>query len=83
MVILASVALSVGFLAGRASGEAPPDGEARTYVVRAGDTLWEIARSEVGEAADPRPVVARIAEVNGLDGADLEVGTELVLPEAP
>ena len=82
-MILASVALSVGFLAGRASGEAAaPDPAARTYVVQAGDTLWRIARAEVGDAADPRPFVERIAQLNGLDGARLEPGSELVLPES-
>jgi hypothetical protein len=40
------------------------------YVVRPGDTLWSIA-SRLDPAADPRPVVARLAA---------QIGNETVVP---
>ncbi|HWC32414.1 MAG TPA: LysM peptidoglycan-binding domain-containing protein [Actinomycetota bacterium] len=85
VVILVSLALSLGFLAGRAFGDAGPGREpaAATYVVRSGDTLWRIARGRVGEAGDPRPLIARIVQVNGLASSALQPGTELVVPSPP
>ena len=54
--------------------------EAR-LVVRPGDTLWEIARAVVGPEGDPRPLVERIREANGLDPRQtLLPGTPLVVP---
>ncbi len=52
--------------------------EAR-YVVRPGDTLWEIAAARY-PGADPRESVWRIQQRNALDGASLRVGDVLVLP---
>ena len=50
-----------------------------TVVVRAGDTLWSIARA-VAPEEDPRLVVDAIVDLNGLDGVDLLPGAELQLP---
>jgi hypothetical protein len=47
------------------------------YVVRAGDTLWELAAERY--AGDPREGVWQIRERNDLRGA-LAVGTILYLP---
>jgi LysM repeat protein len=47
--------------------------------VRPGDTLWSIATSVAGEG-DVRDVVARIRQVNGLDGTVLVPGEVLRLP---
>jgi nucleoid-associated protein YgaU len=64
---------------GRAAADGP--GEATTrYVVRAGDTLWDIARARVGLEGDPRPLVADIREANGLGVSVLRTGDVLVLP---
>jgi len=50
-------------------------------VVRPGETLWEIARAVVGPEGDPRPVVERIREANGLAPSEsLLPGTSLVVP---
>ncbi|HXV34873.1 MAG TPA: LysM peptidoglycan-binding domain-containing protein [Gaiellaceae bacterium] len=56
------------------SGSAPEE----RYVVRAGDTLWELASERYG--GDPRDGVWRIRERNGLHGTMLAAGTVLYLP---
>jgi nucleoid-associated protein YgaU len=48
------------------------------YVVRSGDTLWELAAERYG--GDPREGIWRIRERNGLDGTMLPAGTVLYLP---
>ncbi|MGH2654229.1 MAG: LysM peptidoglycan-binding domain-containing protein [Actinomycetota bacterium] len=94
--LAAAVALAVA-LAGRAAGgpsaEAGTEASSREvavtenapggrYVVRPGDTLWEIARALVGPEGDPRPVVEDLRDANGLGTAILQPGTSLVLPPA-
>jgi LysM repeat protein len=81
LVVVTSSALVV---AGRA---ASPPGKgaggfrpARSYVVRPGDTLWGIARRQVGPRADPRPAVDLLARANHLADARLVPGQVLVLP---
>jgi nucleoid-associated protein YgaU len=49
------------------------------YVVRPGDTVWEIAAARY--AGDPRKAVWRIAERNGLGSGALQPGTVLYLPQ--
>ncbi|MEL7464723.1 MAG: 5'-nucleotidase C-terminal domain-containing protein [Pseudomonadota bacterium] len=47
------------------------------YVVKAGDTLWEIAKAKLGDATR----YTEIVELNGLTaGATLSIGQELKLP---
>jgi nucleoid-associated protein YgaU len=48
------------------------------YVVRPGDTLWELAAERFG--GDPREGVWEIRRRNELPGALLEPGTVLYLP---
>jgi LysM domain len=48
------------------------------YVVRAGDTLWDLAVERYG--GDPREGVWQIRARNDLRGATLRVGTILYLP---
>ncbi len=52
----------------------------RTYEVRAGDTLWQIATEQYDGTLDPRAVVYEIREENNLDGALLQPGATLTLP---
>lgn len=52
----------------------------RSYEVRPGDTLWQIATEQYDETLDPRAVVYEIREANGLDGALLQPGETLTLP---
>ncbi len=53
-------------------------GTEERYVVRAGDTLWELASDRYG--GDPREGVWRIRERNGLHAAVLQAGMILYLP---
>ena len=66
---------------GALAGDEPrsTDGDRRVHVVRAGETLWEIAVAVVGPTADPRPLVDAIEDVNGLDGI-IFPGQRLVIP---
>jgi Tfp pilus assembly protein FimV len=48
------------------------------YVVRAGDTLWSIART-LHPRGDPRPTVEALRRANG-GRVDLRPGDRLVLP---
>jgi nucleoid-associated protein YgaU len=48
------------------------------YVVRPGDTLWELAAARFD--GDPRAGIWRICERNGLAGVTLEPGEVLYLP---
>jgi len=59
-----------GMLAGGAVGE--------TYLVKLGDTLWEIAVEHYG--GDPREAVWRIQDRNRLDDPLITPGQVLVLP---
>lgn len=61
------------------TGAIPPVGT--PYVVREGDTLWNLAR-QVAPAEDPRLVVDRIADVNGIEAGDLIPGQQMILPAA-
>ena len=54
-------------------------GPGRVHVVRPGDTVWDIAQSEV-RGSDPRPMVDAIIEANGLGGASIVPGQPLVVP---
>jgi nucleoid-associated protein YgaU len=58
----------------------PPGGAApeASYIVRPGDTLWEIAAERYG--GDPREGVWRIRDRNGLDAGALVPGQVLALP---
>lgn len=57
---------------GRSLAARGPDA-ARTYVVRSGDSLWEIARRH-------DTTVAHLKAANGLDGSRIRPGQALVLP---
>ena len=62
VVLTVAVALPFGARAMAAGGHRSP--ETRTYVVRQGDTLWSIAARVAGPAADPRPIVDELQQIN-------------------
>jgi LysM repeat protein len=51
----------------------------RTYVVRAGDTLWSIA-TRFEPSTDPRVVIDAITSANGVDPGGLIPGQQLSIP---
>ena len=73
-----AVALFVVVLWAVVVGPSEGAGRERTYVVRAGDTLWTIAASHYG--GDPREAVWKLQQRNGLDGTMLHPGQRLFLP---
>lgn len=78
------VVLLVGaFLAfsGTVGADGPVPSEA--YVVRSGDTLWELAADRTGPGGDVRAVMADIVDLNGLSSTSLSVGQPLDLPLVP
>lgn len=50
----------------------------RTYVVRAGDTLWSIA-ARLSPGSDPRPVIEAIERANHVEAGDLAPGRRLLI----
>jgi len=77
--------VSVTLVSQGASGRTEPAGSGggAVHVVESGDTLWGLARSLVGDEGDPRPVVERIRELNGLGTATIDPGMRLRLPVRP
>ncbi|MGB9357030.1 MAG: LysM peptidoglycan-binding domain-containing protein [Acidimicrobiia bacterium] len=51
------------------------------YRVHAGDTLWSIATEITDPGGDVRSAVATIEAYNDLDGAFLQVGQTLSIPD--
>ena len=76
LALLAALAALVLVAARPSSGSGPEE----RYVVRPGDTLWELAAERYG--GDPREGVWRIRERNGLRGSSLPTGAILYLPAA-
>lgn len=81
LAVLASAFVWIVAWAGHgASQPATIAASSQRYVVRSGDTLWGIARLQVGPSGDPRPVIEDIRRANRLHGGDLTPGAQLVLP---
>jgi hypothetical protein len=73
-------AISVAESSFAGSGARPPAApQLRQVVVAPGDTLWGIAAA-AAPGADPRQMVQRITDLNGLTDAPLVPGQQLVLP---
>jgi Tfp pilus assembly protein FimV len=76
-VAIAAVLVPVG---ARAGAGAQRPAAPRTYVVQAGDTVWDIAQWEAGKQADPRPMVDRLIQVNDIRNGIVVAGQRLILP---
>lgn len=74
LVLCALVAALLLAFARPSSGSGPEE----RYVVRAGDTLWELASDRY--SGDPREGVWQIRARNDLRGTSLQVGMVLYLP---
>ncbi len=79
MSLAAGVAAAV--LGGSAVQPTSGAGAPERHVVRPGDTLWAIATERY--EGDPREVVWRIRERNGLESALLQPGQVLDMPPPP
>jgi len=81
---LGLAALALMGVAGRAAasgGSAAAHEKTSAYVVRSGDTLWQIATHILGPTAHPRPLVDAIGSLNGTTGA-LVPGQILRIPRS-
>jgi hypothetical protein len=80
-IALGGVAAMVGVatLFGGGTGVASRPGAPRAVVVRAGDTLWDVARAHAPGGIDTRAYVDALIEINDLEGA-LQAGMRLRLP---
>jgi len=73
--VVAGLALALAFSSPRAAGSSQP---ADRYVVKPGDTLWELAPDRYD--GDPRGAVWRLQELNDLTSPALVPGMTLYLP---
>ena len=70
----------LGATSGRAPASRMPVGSGRTYVVQQGDTLYDIARYELGEANRWYEIRQLNRDVLGEEADHLRPGVELRLP---
>lgn len=78
-LVLVAVGILLAMLVPRlvaAQGSGPPP---KTYVVKAGDTLWGLA-SRFAPEEDPRRFVHETLQLNGLSSAGVLPGQSLILP---
>jgi hypothetical protein len=78
LLLLVTVAMMV--LGSSGAGAELADPVAGHAVVAPGETLWDVAVASAPPGVDARQQVRDIQELNGLDGADLEAWTVLLLP---
>lgn len=50
-----------------------------TYIVKNGDTLWEIADKYCPDIVDKREWIAEVQELNNLHGSTLRIGQRLTV----
>ena len=80
MAVLTALVLSVTARSSSVeAGNAPAEVATTTVVVQPGQTLWTVARS-IAPNADVRDTVARIQDLNGITGASVRPGQQLVVP---
>lgn len=74
LVILVVSVLLIGWIKGPSKAE-----RYEPYVIRSGDTLWDIAVEFTPEDRDCRDTIDEIKEVNGI-GNDIYTGQVIVVP---
>jgi Tfp pilus assembly protein FimV len=83
LVLLLALLATTAFGAGRVSAgdESAHLTSVRQVTVAPGETLWSIARRLARPEDDPRQIVARVMELNGLPGdGRLRAGQRLAVP---
>lgn len=78
LALMVAVAL-MGPVAGAVTRSAEGAHADATYVVRSGDTLWDVAQ-QVAPRQDPRVVVQLLEDANRVDAGSLVPGQTLVIP---
>lgn len=77
-VALSLVAVLVG---GRAVAGSPAEAiPVDTYTVASGESLWAIAAAYTAPREDVRDTVGALVALNGLAGADLRAGQQILVP---
>jgi LysM repeat protein len=80
LALLAAVlALGIDVARSTASTEAGGAAQHQTVIVQPGDTLWAIAR-DVAPDDDPRDMVQRLLDLNGLTSPVIIPGQHLAVP---
>ena len=79
LLLVAAAVLLTGGMPATAGTDRPTAVTAQRVTVAPGETLWQIAE-RVAPGTDPRETVAQILELNGLQTAQVQVGTALLLP---
>lgn len=77
VLVAAGVGLSAQSAGADGPGAATP---VETHVVAPGETLWQIASSVAAPGEDVRVVVDELVELNGLGGAGLQAGQQILVP---
>ena len=81
VVVLLTVAVAALFLLLAGQVDAGSDvALTQEHIVRSGDTLWEIARSNTVVGADVRDTVDDIRAMNALAGSTIFPGDRLTVP---
>jgi hypothetical protein len=78
--VIVTFALVIAFVGGRASAKPAHAPRAAVVVVHGGDTLWSIARHQVGAQGDPRQLIQRLIARNHLHDGVIAVGQRLIVP---
>lgn len=75
------LSLGVVLFGGRAVAGAPAEAvRVDTYTVVAGESLWAIAAAYTAPHEDVRDVVGSLVALNGLAGAGLRAGQQILVP---
>jgi Tfp pilus assembly protein FimV len=80
LLLLVAAIVAMAFVGGRATADGSSSSEispAAVYIVRPGDTLWDLAVA-LAPDRDPRVVVAALERAAG--GASVHPGQRIVLP---
>lgn len=79
-VVVGALVAALWAAGGALGGSEPLTAAGSVYRVRPGDTLWELARRQVGPEGDPRPLIADIRALNDLSSPALRPGQLLAVP---
>ncbi|UJP38748.1 LysM peptidoglycan-binding domain-containing protein [Cellulomonas palmilytica] len=82
--VVAALALAVSgvafVLGSHAAAGADTGMTVERYVVRSGDTLWDIAAASRAEGESVQHQVRELVRLNGMSGTHVDAGQELVVP---